>query len=171
VKEIPAPVPQEYINALDTQRALFAAKHVSTWEALEGVRNVRVEITGNGLDKTEGAVSAERLKTRAELKLRQLGVPIKDISDWTLEIVVIIQNNGAPGDYNTNWSCSITPQLVEKDAFLARYGKWFATRAIIYTGTCALFTSNREGSEQIIMNEVDGDLEQFANRWLKANGR
>jgi len=169
IKEVPAAIPPEYIEALAVSRLLDAARPVSDYESLEGVTDVSVAIAGNGLDITDGTVSPERLKTRAELKLRQLGVPIREDSRWILAIFVIVTRDPVSGGVQAGWSFSVTPQLRERGVYLPRSGKWFVATDSIYNGIMSVASCGTLEINQSITDTVDSDLAEFANSWSMAN--
>jgi hypothetical protein len=172
VKEVPGSIPQTYLDAFNFRKLMLAADVVTNPAVLlEGITDVSVDVESNGLQQTDGQVTDDSLKAKAELRLRQAGIPVKDGSRWVVGIHLAVIPSVLQNNERIGWVYAFSVDLADRSAYLPRPDKWFVAKSVTSGTGILVGSAPADQFDTAIMAGVNDGLDQFSNAWLKANGK
>jgi hypothetical protein len=167
VKEVPARMPPNYDNALALYNGVVAATpFTDESDAIAAIPNVGVDVSLN--DQATRLVDAITLKTKIELELRRLAIPIDSHSLYRLSFSVdMLEGKTLGGQSSGMITYSTQLKLIERLLVFRPTGwrtEWVPTWSSEYYGFGPYSTI-----ASTIQDNAVNTADQFANLWLGKN--
>jgi hypothetical protein len=159
--EVPAKIPELYENALVFMERYRASKLVLGKDTLAGVKAVSVSVKLS--DDVKKIVSVSDIRTKFEITLRRVGIPIDEKSFYTLTYT----QEGFTRDSSTlKWSFGTT--LKEFVFAFREDGLVIQTYAPTWI-TGSYGTVGISQARAALIADAESAAEEFANDWLAMN--
>lgn len=169
IKEVPAKIPAIYENALVIYNGLAAATpFTDESDALTAIPNVGVDVFLN--DQARRIVDDSTIKTKIELELRKLAIPLDSKSPYRLSFFVNMLENKTVAGQGTGLITFTVQLKLDEQLLIFRTTGWHLemvpTWSSEYFGS-APYSTIQSDTEADAVNTAD----QFANLWLEKNPR